>query len=159
MTQKAPLPVGYRSGKLTVVSFSHRSKTGSSLYRCICDCGTEVIRQRGHLTNPNRRNQSCGCSVHRTHGKSETPEFKAYNAAYQRCTNQNLRCYKNYGGRGIEFRFSSFEQWWAELGPRPSAKHSIDRIDNDGHYEPGNVRWATGSEQIRNQRPRKKKGG
>ena len=64
--------------------------------------------------------------------------------------------YANYGGRGIKFLFTSFEQFFAELGPRPKGK-SVDRINNDGHYEPGNVQWATRSEQRKNQRPRAKK--
>jgi hypothetical protein len=64
--------------------------------------------------------------------------------------------YQNYGGRGIKFLFTSFEQWFAELGHRPLGE-TIDRIDNDGHYEPGNVKWSTRSEQNSNQRPRAKK--
>jgi hypothetical protein len=60
--------------------------------------------------------------------------------------------WKDYGGRGIEFRFISIEQFFAELGPRASPAHSLDRKDNDGHYEPGNVRWATKTEQQLNRR-------
>jgi hypothetical protein len=69
------------------------------------------------------------------------------------------RCFQNYGARGIEFRFTSFAQWFAELGPRPEGKdakgralYSVDRINNDGHYEVGNVRWATALEQVHNSR-------
>jgi len=76
--------------------------------------------------------------------------------AKQRCTNANCAHYANYGGRGIEFRFPSmraFAEWvLLNLGPRPSAAHSLDRIDNMRHYEPGNLRWATRSEQARNKR-------
>lgn len=92
-----------------------------------------------------------------THGHTigkPTPEYYAYNAARQRCLNPNNDAWDNYGGRGIEFRFNSFEEFFAHIGPRPSAKHSLDRIENDGHYEIGNVRWATASEQQRNQRHR-----
>ena len=86
--------------------------------------------------------------------KHEHPEVVAYANAKQRCTNPNKWNYKNYGGRGIQFKFNSFEEFEAELGPRPSGK-SLDRYpDNDGHYEPGNVRWATPKEQRSNQRPR-----
>jgi hypothetical protein len=70
--------------------------------------------------------------------------------AKRRC--KNGKDFANYGGRGIEFRFTGFEQFYAELGPRPSPEHSLDRIDNDGHYEPGNVRWATQSQQQKNKR-------
>lgn len=68
------------------------------------------------------------------------------------------RAWNNYGGRGIAFCFESFEQFFAELGPKPGPGYSVDRIDNEGHYEPGNVRWATRSEQRANQRPRRRKG-
>jgi len=74
--------------------------------------------------------------------------------AKQRCTNEANVAFDRYGGRGIEFRFDSIEhgiRWVAaNLGTRPTAKHSIDRIDNDKHYEPGNLRWATTIEQARN---------
>jgi len=60
-----------------------------------------------------------------------------------------------YDKLGLEFRFASFAEWLAELGPKPSPAHSVDRKNNDGHYEPDNVRWATRAEQNKNQRPRK----
>lgn len=81
-----------------------------------------------------------------------SPEYWAYHGARQRCTNPKANGYRNYGGRKIEFRFSSFGEWFATLGPRPGPEYSVDRINNDGHYEPGNVRWATDSEQIANRR-------
>lgn len=82
--------------------------------------------------------------------KSLTPEYFSYQRAARRCQNPTDIRYPLYGGRGIEFRFKSFEEFFAEVGTKPSLKHSLDRIDNDGHYEPGNVRWATGIEQQRN---------
>jgi hypothetical protein len=81
-----------------------------------------------------------------------TPEERSFAAARARCTNLNHREWKHYGGRGIEFRFSSFEQFIGHIGPRPAGM-SLDRIDNDGHYELGNVRWATASQQVRNRTP------
>jgi hypothetical protein len=80
--------------------------------------------------------------------------------AKQRCTNPNSLAYSNYGGRGIEFKFPSvraFAEWVLDnLGVRPSPFHSLDRIDNDRHYEPGNLRWASRSEQARNKRAYKR---
>jgi hypothetical protein len=79
-------------------------------------------------------------------------EKNSYYNARSRCTNPNFPNWENYGGRGIEFRFSSFEEFLGELGPRPEGK-TLDRINTNGHYEPGNVRWATPKEQQKNRRP------
>lgn len=83
------------------------------------------------------------------------PEFYTMKNAMQRCNNSKNHHYHNYGGRGIEFRFESAksaEQWVLEhLGPRPSG-HSLDRVDNNGHYEPGNLRWSSSREQASNKR-------
>lgn len=130
---------------------------------CRCDCGSiKEIRSNELLTGDTL---SCGClqrehtsRAKRTHGetangKGYTPEYTAYKAAIGRCTNPNNPVFKHYGGRGIEFRFTSLEQFIEVLGRRPSPKHSVDRRDNDGHYEPGNVRWATKKEQANNRRP------
>ena len=93
-------------------------------------------------------------SSKKRHGMTDTPEYAAYENARTRCTNPNIKDWKHYGGRGIKFLFINFEQWFAELGPRPTPKHSVDRWPNmNGHYEPGNVRWATTSEQVKNRRP------
>lgn len=93
-----------------------------------------------------------------THGMSRSPEHNAWARMIQRCENPNEGGYKNYGGRGIrvcaEWR-ASFSAFLRDMGRRPSGIHSIDRIDVDGDYAPGNCRWATPSEQSRNRRVNK----
>ena len=143
---------GLRFGKLIVV-MCIGIKKAKTQWLCRCDCGKEKIIVYGNLKNGNTK--SCGCSsrAHKiTHGMSHTPEHNAYLGAKNRCNNKNEKGYKNYGGRGVEFRFKSFEEFYEELGDRPSKKHSIDRINNNGHYEKENVRWATQKHQARNKR-------
>lgn len=149
---------GQRFGKLVVMRFSHSQR--SAMWECMCDCGNSTIVKCGNLRSGNTT--SCGCvqraaigAVRRTHGKSRTREFRIYMAMKHRCENPNSPAYANYGGRGIrvapEWRHD-FAAFLAHLGPRPSKKHSLDRIDVNGNYEPGNVRWATRTEQARNTR-------
>jgi hypothetical protein len=87
-----------------------------------------------------------------TVGNTRTAEYSAYQNARQRCTNPRAVNYSYYGGRGIEFRFTSFDEFYEALGPRPSAQHGIERVDNERHYEQGKVRWATRVEQQNNVR-------
>jgi len=85
-------------------------------------------------------------------GGKERPEHYVWRSMLARCCNANHPYYSYYGGRGIQVcaAWMQYEAFFADVGPRPSAEHSLDRIDNDGNYEPGNVRWATKSEQQRN---------
>ena len=96
----------------------------------------------------------------RVHGyslrKHISPEYCAYRSAKDRCTRAKHPYFGNYGGRGIEFRFASFVDFLAAIGPRPALDLTLDRVDNDGHYEPGNVRWATRLQQTHNRRPRRR---
>lgn len=92
-------------------------------------------------------------SKNRSHGRYGTPEYRAWDAMKQRCTNPRARGYDGYGGRGIAVcdRWTySFENFYADMGDRPTPEHSLDRIDNERGYEPDNCRWATRSEQQRN---------
>jgi len=90
--------------------------------------------------------------VNLRHGMSGTPEYRAFIDAKCRCSNKNNQRYPWYGARGIEFRFDSFVDFFDEIGPKPADEYSLDRIDNEGHYETGNVHWATKYEQIHNRR-------
>lgn len=99
-----------------------------------------------HLTNESPNNKRF------THGQTNSPEYNCFHHAKKRCQSPKNSCYRHYGGRGIEFRFTSFEEFFAEVGKRPSPSHSIERINNNGHYEKGNVRWATKEEQGKNKR-------
>jgi hypothetical protein len=87
---------------------------------------------------------------------AHSPEFKVWRAMKRRCDDPKFNVYPNYGGRGISIceRWRDFNNFLADMGEKPTPDHSIDRIDNDGDYEPGNCRWATRSAQNLNQRPR-----
>ena len=140
-------------------------------WRCICIYGKETEALGEHLhrgavvscgckrleSQSSQKRRDAAAAAATTHGHCRggwSPEYTSYMGAKQRCTNPNNTHYANYGCRGIEFRFNSFEEWYAELGERPEPKrlYSVDRIDNDGHYEKGNVRWATKSQQQNNRR-------
>lgn len=147
--------VGSRFGRLVVVADAGNNNRGRALWSCVCDCGAVTLVSGATLR---RGTQSCGCKKadvtrarSRTHGMSRHQEYWVYKAAKDRCNNPKNRGYVNYGGRGIRFLFASFEQFYAELGPRPAGM-SLDRIDNDGNYEPRNVRWADRATQNRNKR-------
>ncbi len=153
---------GMRFGRLLVLRPADSRK---STWFCVCDCGnSKTIRSSTTLNMGQTR--SCGClrresvrAARLLHGATsrgrQTPEYAAFCRAKSRCENPRNPNYPRYGGRPdlpVEMRFT-FEEWYAELGPRPSPKHSVDRWpDPWGHYEPGNVRWATAKEQLANRR-------
>ena len=149
---------GLRVGRLLVKEMAGRGKAGQSIWKCLCDCGETAEVYYSHLRGK-RPTQSCGCLIFenssgRTHGMSFTPEWNSFHGAKKRCNPKFIKDWPNYSGRGIEFRFKSFEEFFAEVGPRPEPKfdYSLERIDNNGHYEKGNVRWATKKQQARNRR-------
>jgi hypothetical protein len=146
---------GKRVNRLFVVGYAFCKNTKHH-WNCRCDCGRNCIKSTASLR---KGVVSCGCYFTEvvkkrnvTHGHAKTKEHKAYLDAKGRCTCPTNRSFLNYGGRGIEFRFSSFPDFLSAIGYAPSRLHSVDRIDVNGHYEKGNVRWATNTEQQRNKR-------
>ena len=155
---------GRRFGRLTVLKRGSNANGGRPRWACLCDCGAETLPSGSNLHGGGTR--SCGCLGREhaavavkirslKHGMSLSPEHNAWAHMKQRCFNKNTQKYKLWGGRGITVCpqwLDSFEAFYADTGPRPSPKHSLDRINNDGNYEPGNVRWATHKEQNNNRR-------
>lgn len=152
---------GKRFGRLTAIEPISIVRSGRrrTLWRCICDCGSETTSVRESILRGDVR--SCGClqkecvrETRTSHGKSASPEYKSWSGMRDRCGNPQGRAYHNYGGRGITVceRWESFELFLADMGSRPSPIHSLDRIDNDKGYSPDNCRWATKETQGRNRR-------
>lgn len=146
---------------MTVVEL-HDSPKGHRRWLCRCECGGLVVVWGSNLRRGITR--SCGClrrevtgRLRFKHGLHRTPEHIVWAAMRYRCLNPSSSSWKWYGGRGITIcdRWrDDFVAFLEDVGPRPSPEHSLDRIDVDGNYEPGNVRWATPSEQQRNKRRR-----
>src|ERR1043165_874637 len=137
----------------------HPRFNGCAAWCCLCDCGARVDVSGGYLRNG--RTRSCGClrrEVSRknatSHGRYLTTEHLSWREAKQRCHNPKNTQFHRYGGRGIrmcdEWR-RDFLAFLAHMGPKPPG-HTLDRINNDGNYEPGNVRWATPKQQANNRR-------
>lgn len=170
---------GDRYNRLTIMYEIEKYISPSGIkarkFKCKCDCGNII----DVILNDLRRNNtlSCGCykkerisqsnivNVYIKHGLRYTQENKIWHGIKQRCYNPNNPRFYDYGGRGIgmhpDFRESFikfYEYLKSSIGLRPGPEYSLDRIDNDGDYTYGNLRWATHSEQQKNKRPRNKKG-
>jgi hypothetical protein len=156
--------IGHRFGRLIVTEELDRIRYGKKTRRIVqtrCDCGECAV---AHLPNlVSGHTTSCGCqrretttTQRRIHGESYgaemTAEYQAWINMRRRCSDPKNVRWARYGGRGISVcaRWDSFGSFLADLGRKPSSEHSLDRIDNDGNYEPGNCRWATRSEQMKN---------
>lgn len=157
---------GNRYGKLVVLSeMLGRNIHGNILWLCQCDCGNTKAIIGGSLKNGSTT--SCGChglsmlaKNRSTHGNSSrnirSKEYQAWDAMIQRCTNSKSVHYSDYGGRGIKVCdrwLNDFESFLADMGKKPSDKHSLDRFPNvNGNYEKSNCRWALWHQQCRNKR-------
>lgn len=161
-------PTNWKFNDLTKEKFNRLTVLGfggiinkKSYWWAECDCKNKNVSlvYSGHLKSGHT--QSCGClqkertvAAKTIHGKYYSREYKSYKNAKARCEDPNNIGYCNYGGRGIQFKFNSFEDFYAYIGdkPEPKKSYSLGRKDNDGHYEFGNVEWENKYDQVRNTR-------
>lgn len=147
-------------GRLTVARVSEKRGSGGRIFwECVCSCGTSCRVSAKTLQSGETR--SCGCLLREVrttsnfrHGMNRKgrrdPTYSSWCAMHTRCYNPKSKDFDNYGGRGIKVAYLNFREFLADVGSRPGPGYSVDRIDTDKNYEPGNCRWATSVVQRRN---------
>ena len=151
---------GEKFGMLTAIRYSRTGYNWAKYWDFICECGTEKEILVSNVKKG--KTKSCGCLAKKTksrltHGMRRTPEYGCFTGMKSRCYNPKVKTYPYYGGRGIKICdrwLNSFENFYKDMGdkPEPKVDYSIDRIDNDGDYAPGNCRWITRDLQRHNSR-------
>lgn len=153
---KKPNLINQKFNLLTVISLNkEKSQTGNQYWNCLCDCGNTTILCSSSLIKNITKSCSCINKGSTTHGLSHTEENKIYRGMKYRCLNKQSPAYKDYGGRNIKICdrwLESFENFLEDMGNRPTPKHSIERINVNGNYEPSNCKWIEKRLQSRNTR-------
>lgn len=145
---------GNTYGSLKVLYVASKRHKGKRMWVCKCECGTQLVVRHDYLLRTNNPKTHCGCK-NRGLPSQFPEEYHIHNSMLRRCYVTDHVGYPDYGGRGIQVCQQwrdSFEQFLNDVGPRPSKKHTLDRKNPNGHYEPGNVQWKTVKEQNRNKR-------
>jgi hypothetical protein len=155
MSKKIDL-IGQVFGRLTVVSEKGKGKSGNIIWECTCCCGNTSLSQGGDLKRGNTK--SCGClrkETHTTHGLRGHPMYTVWSSMKKRCYAESGKRYQDYGGRGVKVCdrwISSLENFIEDTYEGYEKGLQLDRIDNNGDYEPENIRWVTPQQNVMNRR-------